>query len=162
MIPKSQLTVGVSDAKISRTPEDVIVTYSLGSCIGVCIYDARIRLGGMLHFQLPDSKLNIEKAEIRPYMFADTGLVCLLNEMKTKGAQKGNLTVKLAGGAAMQNGPSNFEIGKRNFIAIRKSLWKAGLMITSTDVGGEVARTLHMNIATGKITVKFAGTVKEL
>jgi chemotaxis protein CheD len=159
---KSQLTVGVSDAKISRTPEDVIVTYSLGSCIGVCIYDARIKLGGMLHFQLPDSKLDVKKAEVRPFMFADTGLTYLLNEMKTKGAQKGNLIVKLAGGAAMQNGPANFEIGKRNFIAIRKALWKAGLMITSTDVGGEAARTLYMDIATGKIIVKFAGITKEL
>ncbi|MBN2686167.1 MAG: chemotaxis protein CheD [Pontiellaceae bacterium] len=144
------------------TPKDVIVTYSLGSCIAVCIYDARIKLGGMLHFQLPDSKLDPQKAETRPYMFADTGLISLLNEMKSKGAQKGNLIVKLAGGAAMQNGPANFEIGKRNFIAIRKALWKAGLMIAGTDVGGEVARTLYMEVATGKITVKHSGTTKEL
>ncbi len=157
-----KLTVGVSDAKVSRTSSDVIVTYSLGSCIGVCIYDQRIKLGGMLHFQLPDSKLDENKAKIRPYMFADTGLACLINEMKNRGAQIGNLTVKLAGGAAMQNGPANFEIGKRNFIAIRKALWKAGLMIASTDVGGEVARTLYMQIETGRVVVKFAGTSKEL
>ncbi|MBN2704202.1 MAG: chemotaxis protein CheD [Pontiellaceae bacterium] len=159
---ESRLTVGVSDAKVSRSSSDVIVTYSLGSCIGVCIYDERIKLGGMLHFQLPDSKLDENKAKIRPYMFADTGLAFLLNEMKNRGAQRGNLTVKLAGGAAMQNGPANFEIGKRNFIAIRKALWKAGLMISSTDVGGEVARTLYMQIETGKVVVKFAGTSKEL
>lgn len=162
MTSKSQIVVGVSDAKVSRTPQDTIATYSLGSCIGVCLYDHNIKLAGMLHFQLPESKLAPEKAETRPFMFADTGLARLLEEMKNRGAKKGNMTVKIAGGAAMQNGPANFEIGKRNFIAIRKALWKAGLMIKSMDVGGETARTLYMEALTGKITVKSAGNTKEL
>lgn len=160
--PKKNLTVGISDAKIARSPAEIIVTYSLGSCIGVCVYDRRLKIGGMLHFQLPDSKLDENKARLRPFMFADTGLVRLLEGLEALGSQRRDLTVKLAGGASMQNGPANFEIGKRNGMAIRKALWKAGLLIAASDIGGEAARHLYLDIETGAVTVKSTGSAKEL
>lgn len=162
MTLSSPIIVGVSDAKISRSPTDVIATYSLGSCIGVCVYDKRLKLGGMLHFQLPESKLDEAKAAARPFMFADTGLARLMEGMQKSGARKGDLAIKIAGGASMQNGPANFEIGKRNIIAIRKQLWKLGLMISGDDTGGDYARTLFLDVQTGTVTVKSTGTVKEL
>ncbi len=159
---KKNILVGISDAKIARSPAEIIVTYSLGSCIGVCLYDRRLKLGGMLHFQLPDSKLDENKARQRPFMFADTGLARLLEGLEALGSQSRDLIVKLAGGAAMQNGPANFEIGQRNGLAIRKALWKAGLLITASDLGGEAARNLYLDIETGVITVKSTGETKEL
>ena len=162
MISMPKVIVGVSDAKVSKIPTDVIATYSLGSCIGVCLYDKLTHVAGMLHFQLPESKIDPAKAASRPYMFADSGLVRVLQEMQAKGARKSGLVVKVAGGASMQHGPNSFEIGKRNFIAIRKALWKGGLMIASSEVGGTMARTLFMDVGTGVITIKSAGTVKEL
>jgi chemotaxis protein CheD len=116
----------------------------------------------MLHFQLPDSKLDEDKARLRPFMFADTGLARLLQGLETMGTQNRDLTVKIAGGASMQNGPANFEIGKRNGLAIRKALWKAGLLITAADLGGEAARNVYLDIETGAVTVKSAGYTKEL
>jgi chemotaxis protein CheD len=159
---KKNIIVGISDSKISRSADEIIVTYSLGSCIGVCLYDRRVKIGGLFHFQLPDSKLDENKARIRPFMFADTGLVRLLQGLESLGCQKRDLAVKMAGGAAMQNGPANFEIGKRNSLAIRKGLWKAGLLITAADLGGEAARNLYLDIETGAVTVKAEGFTKEL
>ena len=159
---KKNIIVGISDAKLARSSAEVIVTYSLGSCIGICLYNQRLKLGGMLHFQLPDSKLDENKAQLRPFMFADTGLARLLEGLAALGSQKHDLIVKIAGGAAMQNGPANFEIGKRNALAIRKALWKAGLMIKAADLGGEAARNLYLDMETGAVTVKSAGVTKEL
>lgn len=162
MAVKDSIRVGVSDAKTTNKPSGMIITHSLGSCIGVCLYDTRLKVGGMLHFQLPDSKLDAAKAQARPYMFADTGLAQLLHEMGRYGCQAQGMQVKVAGGASMKNGPSNFEIGKRNGLAIRKALWKAGLMLGAADLGGEAARTLCLDIETGLVTIKSAGITKEL
>ncbi len=65
--------VGVGDYKISTSPLEVLVTYSLGSCLGVAAYDPRAGVGGLLHFMLPDSRINAEKARAQPAMFADNG-----------------------------------------------------------------------------------------
>lgn len=69
--------------KISNTPGTVLVTYSLGSCIAVAIYDPLVRVGGMLHFMLPDSELDPEKAQNNPFMFADTGIPSLFKATST-------------------------------------------------------------------------------
>ena len=95
---KTKLTVHVSDAQVSRDPCDVIVTYSLGSCVGVCLYDRLTKTGGMLHFQLPESKMSVERALENPFMFADSGLARLIQEMERLGADKRRLSVKVAGG----------------------------------------------------------------
>lgn len=52
------IVVGVSDMKVSKDPDSVLVTYSLGSCIGVAIWDRMAHVGGMLHFMLPESFLD--------------------------------------------------------------------------------------------------------
>ena len=49
------IVVGVADMKISNDPDSVLVTHSLGSCIGVAVYDRAVHAGGLLHFMLPDS-----------------------------------------------------------------------------------------------------------
>ena len=67
-----KLIVGVSDAKASCEAEDTIITYSLGSCIGVCLYDPVVGVGGLLHNQLPESKMDPQKAVEKPFMFADS------------------------------------------------------------------------------------------
>ncbi len=116
----------------------------------------------MLHFQLPESKLNPDKALTVPFMFADTGLKLLLQTMYAAGCQKQFMKVKIAGGAAMRNGPANFDIGKRNHLAIRKCLWRAGLMIEAEDVGGDTPRSLYMRLDTGVVFMKTPQGAKEL
>ncbi len=86
--------VGVADMKVSKQPEDVLVTHALGSCIGVAIYDPVARVGGILHFMLPDSNLDTSKSQSHPFMFADTGLPQLFRECYRLGAQKSRLRVR--------------------------------------------------------------------
>jgi len=159
---KTQITVRVSDAKVSRDPSDVIMTHSLGSCIGVCLYDAKARVGGMLHYQLPDSKMNPDRARENPFMFADTGLKLLVRKLETLGAQQKLLQVKIAGGAAMDTGPKGFDIGKRNHLAIRKLLWKLGMLLNAEEVGGVSPRNLYLDISDGTVIVKSNGQEKTL
>jgi chemotaxis protein CheD len=152
----------VSDARVSANPSDTLVTYSLGSCIGVCLYDPVTNIGGMLHYQLPDSKMDTERARQKPFMYADTGLKILVGKLVEMGAKKKRMQVKIAGGAAMDNGPKGFDIGKRNHLALRKIMWKNSMFIDSEDIGGFSPRNLYMNIADGTITVKSNGHEKKL
>ncbi|MFW5902243.1 MAG: chemotaxis protein CheD, partial [Thermodesulfobacteriota bacterium] len=82
------VVVDIADMKISNNPSDTLVTYSLGSCIGVAIYDPVLQLGGMIHCMLPLSKVDKEKAKTRPYMFVDTGMNLLLGGLYERGLRK--------------------------------------------------------------------------
>ncbi len=153
----NRLIVHVSDAKVSSDPNDVIITYSLGSCIGICLYDPAVKVGGMLHYQLPESRIDIEKAKAKPFMFADTGMDRLVRKLMSMGASPKRMQVKLAGGATMSGSPQGFDIGKRNHLAIRKITWQHRLFINSEDVGGGSARNLYLNLADGQVMVKSEG-----
>ncbi len=159
---KTKIIVNVSDAKVSSKSDDVIMTYSLGSCIAVCMYDSTSKIGGMLHFQLPESSLDPAKSETKPFMFADTGVNRLLNKLLSMGASKNRIKVKIAGGASMDTGPKGFDIGKRNHLAIRKIMWKYGLMINAEDVGGISPRNMYLDIEDGTVTVRLEGKEKIL
>jgi chemotaxis protein CheD len=159
---KTKIIVNISDAKISRNPNDVIMTYALGSCIAVCLYDPGICIGGMLHYQLPDSKIDSDKSKDNPFMFADTGITVLLDKLLSLGAGKNRIKTKIAGGASMDTGPKGFDIGKRNHIAIRKIMWQNGLMINAEDVGGFAPRNMYMDIADGSVMIRLEGLEKTL
>ncbi|MEM8872998.1 MAG: chemotaxis protein CheD [Planctomycetota bacterium] len=149
-----QLTINISDFKVSKNPGDVLVTYSLGSCIGVAIADPQAQVAGLLHFQLPESRMDEDRAVRQPAMFADTGLDALIASMIEHGAEKRRLRVKIAGGAKMLAGSETFDIGKRNHTAIRKALWKHGLMVDTEECGGNVPRTMYVNVADGRVMLK--------
>ncbi len=159
---KTKTIVSVSDAKVSNDPAELITTYSLGSCIGVCLYDLPTHTGGMLHYQLPDSKMDPERAQEKPFMFADTGMKLLIEKLLSMGANKKRMQIKVAGGAEMNTGPKGFNIGKRNYLAIRKILWKNGMFIDAEDVGGFSPRNVYMNIADGTVSVRSNGIEKSL
>ena len=147
-------TVGVSDMKVSRTPGDILVTHSLGSCIGVAIYDPRAQVGGMLHYQLPLSQDNPERARENPFMYADTGIPLLFRSAYKLGAEKKRLVVKIAGGARVLDDNKFFNIGHRNYVVLKKLFWKNGVFIASEDVGGNSWRTMRLHIDTGEIFIK--------
>jgi chemotaxis protein CheD len=159
---KNRVIVNVSDGRVSNDPMDIMATYSLGSCIGVCLYDPAVHVGGMLHYQLPSSMMDIKRAEENPLMFADTGMNILMRELTALGANKKRMQVKIAGGAAMDSGPKGFDIGKRNYLAIKKILWQNSMFVDAEDVGGASARNLYMNMASGAVTVRTNGLEKSL
>ena len=156
------LIVGVGDCQVSSDPETTLVTYALGSCIAVAIYDSVARVGGLLHFMLPESRIDAAKAAARPFMFADTGIPLLFRRAYTQGAEKRRIVVRVAGGAEMGD-HGTLDIGKRNYLAMRKILWTAGVFIHAEAVGGTVSRTVRLDVATGTLWLRGAvGTEQEL
>lgn len=145
------LVVGISDCKVSQDAESVLVTYALGSCIAVTMYDPVAKIAGMLHYMLPESAIDASKAAQIPCMFADTGIRVLLDRVKAVGAEPRRMVVRLAGGAHLLDGEGVFQIGKRNYLAARKILWKAGILIAAEVVGGEVSRTVRLEVGTGRM-----------
>lgn len=152
-----QLVVGVADLKVSRNAQHTLVTHALGSCIGVAIYDPCAQVGGILHYMLPESSLDPARARENPCMFADTGLPRLFRECYALGAAKPRLKIKVAGGGQVLGGQEHFQIGRRNYAALRKIFLKNNVLIDNEDVGGCQARTLFLDIATGRTWVKIIG-----
>lgn len=152
-----KIVVGISDMKVSDNPEDVLITYSLGSCIGVVIWDPVAKVAGLLHYMLPDSSLDKEKAQAKPFMFADTGIPRLFKETYRFGAVKTRLVVKVVGGSQIMDNSGIFNIGKRNHAILRKMFWKNNIMITKEDVGGSSNRTISIAVASGLTTLKVSG-----
>ncbi len=155
-------TVGISEMLISQQADEILVTYSLGSCIGVAVYDPEVRVGGLIHCMLPLSRLDPERAKRTPWMFADTGVPALLKAVLDLGASRRRLVVKVAGGAAPLSDNGVFKIGERNYTVLRKVMWKNDILIAGEAVGGTVARTLTLYMDTGRTTVRSGGVEEEL
>ncbi len=151
------IVVGVADMKVSNEPGVVLVTYSLSSCIGLAIHDPVAQVGGMLHYMLPESSLDGRKAKKNPYMFGDTGIPALFRETYKLGAKKSRLRVIVVGGAQILDQKGLFNIGKRNYTVLRKLFWKNNVMTDFEEVGGNVNRTLKLEIKTGQAWLKVSG-----
>lgn len=155
--------VGVADLAVSDRAGELLVTYALGSCLGIAVYDPVACVGGLLHVMLPLSTLDARKAAANPAMFVDTGVPRLFTECYRAGAVKERLIVKVAGGARLQGreGDDTFRIGERNVLMLRKLLWKNGVLVEAQDVGGEHWRTMSLQMGTGTVTVRTeAGEVE--
>lgn len=156
-----KVIVGVSDMKVSADPKETLITYSLGSCIGIVVYDHQVKVAGLLHYMLPESSLDKAKAQKNPYMFADTGVPGLFKSAYALGAKKQNMTVTVVGGAQILDQKGFFNIGKRNHMALRKLLFKNNVIINKEDVGGNSNRTIRIEVGTGDIYLKTAGKGEE-
>ncbi len=148
---------------MSKKTEDTIITYSLGSCLGVTVYDAQAHVGGMVHCQLPScSTEDKTKAIQNPAMFVDTGVSLLFQKFFDAGGHKSRMVVKAAGCAAILDANGFFRIGERNVTLFRKLLWKNGILLNGSEVGGDVSRTLVLNMATGKTFIRSKGEEREI
>lgn len=153
----AQQIVGIADCKVSREPGDQLVTYALGSCVALVVYEPDSKIGGILHYMLPESGLDKKKADEAPYMFADTGVPLLLQRLYNLGAQKRKLIIRLAGGAQVMDPAGVFNIGKRNQLAVKKLLWKEGLLVHAEHLGGTVSRTVRLDINDGRMMIREPG-----
>lgn len=147
--------VGIGEFAVSSTPGDLIVTHALGSCIAVCLWDPQASVAGMIHFLLPESKINAARAAEQPAAFADTGIPLLFQAAYRLGAVKARLKVKLIGGAEVAGdaGGGTFNIGRRNALAAKNVLWRNAVLIEKEEIGGRTVRTVHMSVADGRISV---------
>lgn len=154
-----QITVGMADMKTTNSKDGVLITHALGSCLGITVFDPVVGVAGMLHAMLPDSTIDSAKSEQNPFMFIDTGVPLLFKKCYELGAIKSRLVVKVAGGASNHARAEDdfFRIGERNFVALRKLLWRNNVLIKSYDVGGNQSRTMVLDLASGDVMLKIAG-----
>ena len=139
------ITVGISDLNIAKAP-DILVTYALGSCVGICLYDPMVKLAGLSHIMLPSSNLNNDPKQA--YRFADTAMA---------GARSARMKAKIAGGAQMFAAITNSSIsniGQRNIAAVKETLAKLRIPIIADDTGKNYGRTLYFNAADGTMRIK--------
>ena len=151
-----KLVVGIADMKMASR-EGMLITYALGSCIGICLYDPVLRLAALVHVMLP---LNMETGRKSPLKYADSGIRETSKQMEARGAKRSRITAKIAGGARMFDVPGNGSlgnIGQRNIESVHMTLKREGIKLLKEDVGGSVARTLLFDAATGQACVRSYG-----
>ena len=158
---EQRVIVGVGDLAVSNNQSLSLTTYSLGSCIGVTIYDPVVRVGGLLHFMLPDSTINPAKAIEQPAVFVDTGIPAFFRAAYQLKAEKQRVIICAAGGAQMMDGGDFFNIGARNYTSLTALMTKHGLDIQAEQVGGMVSRTMTLNLRTGEVRLKVSGRLEE-
>lgn len=152
----NSLSVGLGELVISGNPDDVLVAYGLGSCVGVGMYCPKSKVGGLLHAVLPENT----DGDRTSTKFVDTGIPVMLERMQKAGADLRNLQVYMAGGANMLINTSlskSFDIGTRNATAAKAVLEKLRIRLINSETGGNTGRTVRMYIAQGKMTVRVIG-----
>jgi chemotaxis protein CheD len=146
--------VGIGECRISTDASGRLITYALGSCIAVVAWDPVLKIGGLLHFLLPDSALSTVRGSANPGLFADTGIPLLLKNCLNAGAARERLVVRAAGGAKVLDAGGQFDVGKRNHASMRKALWKAGMFLHGEATGGTDSRTVSLDVGTGTMLVR--------
>lgn len=156
--------VGIAEMHVSADPDDLIVTYALGSCIGLVLWDPEVRVGGMLHAMLPSHALDPERARVNPERFVDTGVPALFRACYALGAEKRRMVTRVAGGSRMVGGggPDNFQTGRRNVVMLKRLLWKNGVLLEGEETGGSISRTVSLHVGTGELLIRSGSEVREL
>ena len=151
------IKVGMADLQVAKAP-DSLITLGLGSCIGLTLYDPVTKIGGMVHYMLPDSTQVRNNTNIAK--FADTGIEELLKRVTAAGASRSRLVAKIAGGAKMfeTTGGSNIgNIGARNAEAAKMILKQKGIRLIAEDTGLNYGRTVELHCETGEFYIKSVG-----
>lgn len=145
--------VGLGQCFLTRGDERVLVARCLGSSAAVAIHDPETGVAGLLHWMLPESRIDPPRAERNPYLFIDTGLPRFIEEAVERGASRAGLSACLAGGAALQEG-GEYDVGGRNRSLALKLLACEGLSIRREETGGTVVRELSLEMGPGQFAVR--------
>lgn len=148
--------VEIGGMAVSSNPDDILISYALGSCLGLAIYDPVARIGGLIHSKVPIARQARPEIGGGPAICADQGATLLLQALFDAGARKSRLIVSVAGCGNPVKAITH-DIGTRNYTIARKVLWKNGLFIHAEDVGGEKPRTITLNIGNGDVEISSRG-----
>jgi chemotaxis protein CheD len=152
---QSRIVIGIGEYAVSDKPGAVLVTHALGSCVAVCLWDPASHVGGMLHFLLPDSRVNPTRAQQQPATFADLGIPLLFQAAYKLGAIKPRCVVRLVGGADVTGvqGQGLLEVGRRNQVAAKNLLWRNGVLIKAERLGGSEPRNVLLSVGDGSLRI---------
>lgn len=153
--------VGIGQMIMSKDPSDIIMAPNLGSCVAVSVFEPKNKIGALIHCLLPLSKSDPAKAAANPYLYVDTGVTKMLQELLANGTDKKELRIVAAGGANINDDNNIFEIGKKNFTVLKKVLWKNSLLLKAEDFGESHSRTLSLEVASGRSFLKAQGKTIE-
>jgi chemotaxis protein CheD len=150
--------VGLGEIKVSTDPQDMLVAFGLGSCLGIGFHDPVTRVTGLLHAILP----NVPSGVIpdQPGKYVDSGVKAMLEQMQRLGADRRRLIVRYAGGANMLTAPGfsqTMNIGARNVETACTALNALNLRILGHEVGGVTGRTVRFYVADGRMTIRTVG-----
>jgi chemotaxis protein CheD len=158
------VVIGISDMNVVKG-EDSIITYALGSCVGVALYDSSHKIAGLAHILMPSSQ-EIRDPNINVMKYADTAVPELLRRMERAGASSFNIVAKLAGGAqmfSMAGASAQFNIGDRNVAMARDMLQKLRIKLVAQDTGENYGRTVELFAETGIYRIKaIAKGIKDI
>ena len=155
-----EINVSLGEQALSRNPEDVLVAYGLGSCVGVVMVDHVSHFSGLLHAVLPRAAIGPATGETNPFKYVESGIENLLASLIRNGAYQSGLAVRIVGGANMLQASDlkkSFDIGTRNIEMARATLGRLKLPIIAAEVGGHTGRTLRVYVANGRVTVRVIG-----
>lgn len=155
------ISLGLGEMAVTRSSDDVLAAYGLGSCLGICMIDPVTKVAGLLHAVLPEA-LNISESEnpSNSSKYVDRGIEGLLAAMVKEGANRSRIVVRMVGGANMLTAPgliSTFDIGTRNIEKARVTFQRLNIKITAEEVGGHTGRTVHIYVADSRVTVRVIG-----
>jgi len=148
------IVVGIAACEVSTDPRQILLTYALGSCVGVAIWNRKTHATALLHAMLPDSTLDAVRAKQNPHVFVDSGLAAMVAEMSASADSPRDLVVKIAGGASLVDSARRFLVGEKNVAAVRTHIAKHGLTIEGEDTGGNGSRTMMLHAMTGRVSLR--------
>lgn len=156
--------VGIADYKICKD-EPGILTLGLGSCVGICLYDAYTNIGGLAHIMLPNKPEDNIVSERSRLKYADIALPEMINKMLEMGCRKLNLRAVIVGGGNMflnSSMPLEQTIGYRNYQSVCNILSKYSIPIVAKDIGGSIGKTVYFSLESGDVYVKKGLEIEQL
>ena len=147
------VVVGISDMNVTTRP-GTLITYALGSCVGLCLYDSAVGVAGLSHILLPDSAMCPSDRNV--IKFADTAVQALIERMERSGASRRRIVAKMAGGAKLFGGSAGINVGERNVIAVKEQLSRLRIPLVAEDTGRDYGRTVEFLSQDGTLHVKTA------
>ncbi len=157
------IKIGIADLKTCVSPNGVM-TLGLGSCVGIAIRDPMIKVGGLVHIMLPNSK-EITSGQHNIAKFADTGIEELVRQLELMGARRARMVAKIAGGANMfnfQGTNSVGQVGERNAEAARAKLRELKIPLLADDTGANYGRTVIFFPETGDYHIRAVGKPEKI
>jgi len=149
-----RIVVGISDMKISSRESEILVTHSLGSCLGLAAWDPHARVGGLIHCLLPKATTSDVK---NPFMYVNVGVPAMIRKMLARGCSKSGIVFKAAGCARMLGIQNQFDTGTQNLAMLEALFEKNGVTLSARDVGGSIPRTMLLSMETGHVTITSQG-----
>jgi chemotaxis protein CheD len=139
------------------TREPTVIYTVLGSCVAVCLWDRRNKIGAMNHFLYP----RVADPAQATTRYGNVAVLTLIRLMRAEGVSRGGLEGQIFGGGTQGPDQSEEDIGPRNVQVARKILTQQGIPITSEDVGGSKGRKLIYNTGTNEAVVLKVDRLRE-